>query len=97
MPKREATPWVGGPGVKHAPSAYRTIGIGLAVATTLSVVVPMKKSHDITAASRCGNGILSTLVNMPFGTRYTDLCYGHNTFWARCVATWIWIVTASKQ
>jgi glycosyltransferase involved in cell wall biosynthesis len=40
-------------------------------------------SDDITAARRCGNWILSTLVNRLFGTRYTDLCYGYNAFWAR--------------
>jgi glycosyltransferase involved in cell wall biosynthesis len=40
-------------------------------------------SDDITAARRCGNWILITLVNRLFGTRYTDLCYGYNAFWAR--------------
>ena len=40
-------------------------------------------SDDITAARRWGNWILSTLVNWMFGTRYTDLCYGYNAFWAR--------------
>lgn len=40
-------------------------------------------SDDITAARRCGNWVLSTLVNRLFGTRYTDLCYGYNAFWAR--------------
>lgn len=30
-----------------------------------------------------GNRILSTLVNILFGTRYTDLCYGYNAFWAQ--------------
>lgn len=85
MPKREMTLWVGGLGVTHAPSAYRAIGIGLAVAATVSMIIPAKNSDDITVARRCGNWILSTLVNMLFGTRYTDLCYGHNAFWARCL------------
>jgi glycosyltransferase involved in cell wall biosynthesis len=40
-------------------------------------------SDDITATRRCGNWILITLVNRLFGTRYTDLCYGYNAFWAR--------------
>jgi glycosyltransferase involved in cell wall biosynthesis len=40
-------------------------------------------SDDITVTRRCGNWILSTLVNRLFGTRYTDLCYGYNAFWAR--------------
>jgi glycosyltransferase involved in cell wall biosynthesis len=40
-------------------------------------------SSDITAARRYGNRILSGMVNRLFGTRYTDLCYGYNAFWAR--------------
>ena len=40
-------------------------------------------SDDITGSRRYGNWILSTLVNCMFGTRYTDLCYGYNAFWAR--------------
>ena len=42
-------------------------------------------SCDITAARRYGNRILSALVNRLFGTRYTDLCYGYNAFWANNV------------
>jgi glycosyltransferase involved in cell wall biosynthesis len=40
-------------------------------------------SDDITVARRWGNLVLITLVNRLFGTRYTDLCYGYNAFWAR--------------
>jgi glycosyltransferase involved in cell wall biosynthesis len=40
-------------------------------------------SDDITVIRRWGNAALSTLVNRVFGTRYTDLCYGYNAFWAR--------------
>jgi len=40
-------------------------------------------SSDITAARRYGNRVLSALVNRLFGTRYTDLCYGYNAFWAK--------------
>jgi glycosyltransferase involved in cell wall biosynthesis len=40
-------------------------------------------SDDITVIRRWGNAALSTLVNWVFGTRYTDLCYGYNAFWAR--------------
>lgn len=40
-------------------------------------------SDDITFARHLGNRILSTLVNRLFGTRYTDLCYGYNAFWAK--------------
>jgi glycosyltransferase involved in cell wall biosynthesis len=40
-------------------------------------------SDDITFERHLGNRILSTLVNVLFGTRYTDLCYGYNAFWAQ--------------
>jgi glycosyltransferase involved in cell wall biosynthesis len=40
-------------------------------------------SDDITFSRRLGNKILSVLVNSFFGTRYTDLCYGYNAFWAK--------------
>jgi glycosyltransferase involved in cell wall biosynthesis len=40
-------------------------------------------SDDITLTRRIGNWVLSGLVNRLFGTRYTDLCYGYNAFWAR--------------
>jgi glycosyltransferase involved in cell wall biosynthesis len=39
-------------------------------------------SDDITFFRRLGNEFLSGLVNVLFGTRYTDLCYGYNAFWA---------------
>jgi len=37
-------------------------------------------SHDITRFRRMGNAVLNGLVNLIFGTRYTDLCYGYNAF-----------------
>jgi glycosyltransferase involved in cell wall biosynthesis len=40
-------------------------------------------SDDITFFRRLGNRGLSALVNVLFGTRYTDLCYGYNAFWAK--------------
>jgi glycosyltransferase involved in cell wall biosynthesis len=40
-------------------------------------------SADITRLRRAGNRCLSLLVNALFGTRYSDLCYGYNAFWAR--------------
>ncbi|BAL91866.1 putative glycosyltransferase [Actinoplanes missouriensis 431] len=40
-------------------------------------------SADITRLRRAGNRCLSLLVNVLFGTRYSDLCYGYNAFWAR--------------
>ncbi|HEY2793273.1 MAG TPA: glycosyltransferase family 2 protein [Micromonosporaceae bacterium] len=38
-------------------------------------------SADITALRRLGNDGLNAMVNLLFGTRYTDLCYGYNAFW----------------
>ena len=40
-------------------------------------------SDDITFSRSLGNKILSGIVNVLFGTRYTDLCYGYNAFWAK--------------
>lgn len=38
------------------------------------------RSYDITRFRRFGNAGLNWLVNMLFGTCYTDLCYGYNAF-----------------
>jgi glycosyltransferase involved in cell wall biosynthesis len=37
-------------------------------------------SDDITPIRRLGNLFLNTLVNLLFGSRFTDLCYGFNAF-----------------
>ena len=42
-------------------------------------------SSDITMTRKLGNRALNTLVNALYGTSYTDLCYGYNAFWARCL------------
>jgi len=42
-------------------------------------------SADITLRRRLGNRGLNLLVNTLYGTSYTDLCYGYNAFWARCL------------
>ncbi|HJU00615.1 MAG TPA: glycosyltransferase family 2 protein [Actinomycetes bacterium] len=42
-------------------------------------------SDDLTRIRRLGNDVLSRLVNLLFGTGYTDLCYGYNAFWSRCL------------
>jgi glycosyltransferase involved in cell wall biosynthesis len=39
-------------------------------------------SADITAVRRLGNRFLHTWMNVAFRTRFTDLCYGYNAFWA---------------
>lgn len=40
-------------------------------------------SADLTLTRRLGNKFLGALVNLLFGTHYTDLCYGYNAFWSR--------------
>jgi glycosyltransferase involved in cell wall biosynthesis len=42
-------------------------------------------SADITLLRRLGNRFLRGTVNLLFDTRYTDLCYGFNAIWARCL------------
>jgi glycosyltransferase involved in cell wall biosynthesis len=42
-------------------------------------------SADITFTRQLGNICLTGLVNVLFRTRYTDLCYGYNAFWADVV------------
>jgi glycosyltransferase involved in cell wall biosynthesis len=42
-------------------------------------------SADITALRRLGNRGLNGVVNLLFGTSYSDLCYGYNAFWRHCL------------
>jgi nucleotide-binding universal stress UspA family protein len=42
-------------------------------------------SADITWTRKLGNTFLSGTANTLHGTRFTDLCYGYNAFWARCL------------
>jgi hypothetical protein len=42
-------------------------------------------SSDITGLRRFGNFCLSATVNLLYRTHFTDLCYGYNAFWARCL------------
>jgi peptidoglycan hydrolase-like protein with peptidoglycan-binding domain len=42
-------------------------------------------SADLTLRRRLGNRALGSLVNLLFGTHYTDLCYGYNAAWRRCL------------
>jgi hypothetical protein len=42
-------------------------------------------SADLTTLRKLGNGFLSGTANLLHGTRFTDLCYGYNAFWARCL------------
>ena len=42
-------------------------------------------SSDITRLRRLGNCLLAALVNLCYGTHYSDLCYGFNVIWKRHV------------
>jgi glycosyltransferase involved in cell wall biosynthesis len=42
-------------------------------------------SGDITRTRAWGNRWLNRAANVLFGTSYSDLCYGYNAFWARCL------------
>ena len=42
-------------------------------------------SADITRIRKLGNRVLSGLVNAMWDVGYSDLCYGYNAFWSRCL------------
>ena len=42
-------------------------------------------SDDLTWLRTLGNHILCTFVNILFGQKYSDLCYGYNAFWRQCL------------
>ena len=42
-------------------------------------------SADLTMVRRLGNRCLNLLVNTAYRMHYTDLCYGYNAFWRRCL------------
>ena len=43
-------------------------------------------SEDITRLRALGNRMLTGIVNLLYGTKYTDLCYGFNVFWQRHIS-----------
>ncbi len=47
--------------------------------------LPGGGSTDLTRLRSLGNACLSGAANLLHGTRFTDLCYGYNAFWARCL------------
>jgi glycosyltransferase involved in cell wall biosynthesis len=49
--------------------------------------MPGGGSADITPVRKLGNRFLNGIVNILFGTSYTDLCYGYNAFWADVLPT----------
>jgi glycosyltransferase involved in cell wall biosynthesis len=42
-------------------------------------------SEDLTRLRRAGNRVLGALFNACYRTTYSDLCYGYNAFWRRCL------------
>jgi len=42
-------------------------------------------SADITPLRQLGNRALNGIVNLLYGTGYSDLCYGYNAFWRHCL------------
>jgi glycosyltransferase involved in cell wall biosynthesis len=44
-------------------------------------------SVDITRFRQLGNAGLNRLVNVIYGTKFTDLCYGYNAFRRHCLST----------
>ena len=47
--------------------------------------LPGGGSADLTPLRTLGNSFLGGVVNQLYGTAYTDLCYGYNAFWRRCL------------
>jgi glycosyltransferase involved in cell wall biosynthesis len=48
--------------------------------------MPGAGSSDISRLRQLGNYFLNKVVNLLYGTRYTDLCYGYNAFRRECLA-----------
>jgi len=48
--------------------------------------LPGGGSSDLTALRRRGNDALLLLMNLMYHTSFSDLCYGYNAFWIRCVS-----------
>jgi len=49
--------------------------------------LPGGGSDDLTWVRRNGNRLLSLAVNLLYGTKYSDLCYGYNAFRTSCLQT----------
>ena len=47
--------------------------------------MPGAGSSDISRLRQMGNFWLNKIVNLLYGTRYTDLCYGYNAFRRECL------------
>ncbi len=42
-------------------------------------------SSDLTFVRKLGNGFLMMITRLALGCNFSDLCYGYNAFWARCL------------
>jgi glycosyltransferase involved in cell wall biosynthesis len=49
--------------------------------------MPGAGSSDISRLRQMGNFWLNKIVNLLYGTRYTDLCYGYNAFRRQCLSS----------
>ena len=47
--------------------------------------LPGGGSADLTVLRRAGNHALAAVMNRLYRTSFSDLCYGYNAFWRRCV------------
>jgi glycosyltransferase involved in cell wall biosynthesis len=54
-------------------------------------------SSDITRLRTLGNRMLGLAVNVMYGTRYTDLCYGYAAFWSRHVPAFGLVVESATD
>lgn len=54
-------------------------------------------SADITATRRWGNRLLNRAANALFSTGFTDLCYGYNALWTRCLPALELDATGDRQ
>jgi hypothetical protein len=45
--------------------------------------LPGGGTSDMPWYRRLGNRLFTSLVNLLYGVRYTDLCYGYNAFWKK--------------
>ena len=52
---------------------------------TVEVAKALRPDIRVVLQARVGNRALGGMVNLMYGTRYTDLCYGYNAFWTRCL------------
>jgi glycosyltransferase involved in cell wall biosynthesis len=66
--------------LREVPQFVAALGAGADLVKG-SRFLPGGGSDDITRLRAAGNACLTRLVNLLFGTRYTDLCYGFIAFW----------------